>query len=81
MRKTRWKNNQQNRQKVKFSDSEIKFLLSNEACRIATVSSDSTPHITPYIFEEVFLYFGLVGVIPAFIFLWMLKKSARDKRI
>jgi nitroimidazol reductase NimA-like FMN-containing flavoprotein (pyridoxamine 5'-phosphate oxidase superfamily) len=53
-------NRKQNEQKIKFSDSEIKFLLSNEGCRIATVSRDNTPHITPvsYIFEDGFFYFA-----------------------
>jgi nitroimidazol reductase NimA-like FMN-containing flavoprotein (pyridoxamine 5'-phosphate oxidase superfamily) len=53
-------NRKQNEQKIKFSDNEIKFLLSNEGCRIATVSRDNTPHITPvsYIFEDGFFYFA-----------------------
>jgi nitroimidazol reductase NimA-like FMN-containing flavoprotein (pyridoxamine 5'-phosphate oxidase superfamily) len=53
-------NRKQNEQKIKFSDNEIKFLLDNEGCRIATVSPDNTPHITPvsYIFEDGFFYFA-----------------------
>jgi nitroimidazol reductase NimA-like FMN-containing flavoprotein (pyridoxamine 5'-phosphate oxidase superfamily) len=53
-------NRKQNEQKIKFSDNEIKFLLANEGCRIATISPDNTPHITPvsYIFEDGFFYFA-----------------------
>jgi nitroimidazol reductase NimA-like FMN-containing flavoprotein (pyridoxamine 5'-phosphate oxidase superfamily) len=53
-------NRKENEQKIKFSDNEIKFLLGNEGCRIATVSPDNTPHITPvsYIFEDGFFYFA-----------------------
>lgn len=53
-------NHKQNEQKIKFSDNEIKFLLSNEGCRIATISPENTPHITPvsYIFEEGIFYFA-----------------------
>ena len=46
--------------KIKFSNDEIKFLLSNDSCRIATVSPDNKPHITPvsYIYDKGFFYFA-----------------------
>ena len=38
----------------------MEFLSNNEGCRIATVSPDNTPHITPvsYIFQNEMLYFA-----------------------
>lgn len=53
-------NYKQNQNRVIFSENEIKFLSSNEGCRIATVSYDNTPHITPvsYIFEEGYFFFA-----------------------
>jgi Predicted flavin-nucleotide-binding protein len=46
--------------KIKFTVKEIEFLSNNENCRIATVSPDSTPHITPvsYIFQKDMLFFA-----------------------
>lgn len=48
-----------NNKKVKFTEKEIKFLLENEACRIAT-SYDDDPHIAPvsYIFENGYIFFA-----------------------
>jgi uncharacterized protein len=45
--------------KVKFDKKEEKFLLENEACRVAT-SYNNTPHITPvsYIFEDGSFFFA-----------------------
>ncbi|CAN5597063.1 hypothetical protein BH18THE1_BH18THE1_04100 [soil metagenome] len=39
---------------------EMEFLSNNEDCRIATVSPDSTPHITPvsYDFQKDMLFFA-----------------------
>lgn len=49
-----------NEEKIKFSPNEIKFLSSNEACRIATISPENTPHVTPvsYFFEKGLFYFA-----------------------
>ncbi|HET9774131.1 MAG TPA: pyridoxamine 5'-phosphate oxidase family protein [Nitrososphaeraceae archaeon] len=46
--------------KIKFTVKEMEFLSNNEGCRIATVSPDNTPHITPvsYIFQNDMLYFA-----------------------
>jgi len=46
--------------KINFTVKEMKFLSNNESCRIATVSPDSTPHITPvsYIFQKDMLFFA-----------------------
>lgn len=45
---------------VNFSELEKKFLHDNEVCRIATVSPDNIPHVTPvcYIFLENSFYFA-----------------------
>ena len=44
---------------VTFTDAEIKFLCTNEICRIATSSNDH-PHVTPvsYVFDEGEFYFA-----------------------
>lgn len=44
---------------VTFTEAEIKFLCSNEICRIATSNNDQ-PHVTPvaYIFDEGKFYFA-----------------------
>ena len=44
---------------VTFTDAEIKFLCTNEICRIATSSNDQ-PHVTPvsYVFDEGEFYFA-----------------------
>ena len=44
---------------VTFTQGEIKFLSSNEICRIATCNND-LPHVTPvsYIFEKGKFYFA-----------------------
>lgn len=44
---------------VTFTDAEMKFLYSNEICRIATCNND-LPHVTPvsYIFDEGKFYFA-----------------------
>lgn len=44
---------------VTFTEVEIKFLCSNEICRIATCSND-LPHVTPvsYIFDKGKFYFA-----------------------
>lgn len=46
--------------KIKFTVKEMEFLSNNENCRIATVSPDSKPHITPvsYIFQKDKLFFA-----------------------
>jgi uncharacterized protein len=46
--------------KINFTVKEMEFLSNNESCRIATVSPDSTPHITPvsYIFQKDMLFFA-----------------------
>jgi uncharacterized protein len=44
---------------VKFSELEKRFLVGNEVCRVATVSPDNVPHVTPvcYIFlENTFIF-------------------------
>jgi nitroimidazol reductase NimA-like FMN-containing flavoprotein (pyridoxamine 5'-phosphate oxidase superfamily) len=43
---------------MRFSREEIRFLESNEACRLATASKDALPHVTPvcYIFENGYFY-------------------------
>jgi uncharacterized protein len=45
---------------VKFSELEKKFLVGNEVCRVATVSPDNIPHVTPvcYIFLENSFFFA-----------------------
>jgi uncharacterized protein len=45
---------------VKFSELEKRFLVDNEVCRVATVSPDNIPHVTPvcYIFLENSLFFA-----------------------
>lgn len=44
---------------VTFTEGEIKFLCSNEICRIATCNND-LPHVTPvsYIFDKGKFYFA-----------------------
>lgn len=44
---------------VTFTEGEIKFLCSNEICRIATCNND-LPHVTPvsYIFNKAKFYFA-----------------------
>ena len=44
---------------VTFTDAEIKFLCTNEICRIATSSNDQQ-HVTPvsYVFDEGEFYFA-----------------------
>ena len=46
--------------RIKFTPEEVDFLLRNEGCRVATVTPNNTPHITPvsYIFEKGRLYFA-----------------------
>lgn len=46
--------------KINFTVKEMEFLSNNESCRIATISPDSTPHITPvsYIFQKDMLFFA-----------------------
>lgn len=45
---------------VKFSDLEKRFLVENEVCRVATVSPDNNPHITPvcYVFLDNSFFFA-----------------------
>jgi uncharacterized protein len=54
------KTHQSRNKKIKFTAKEEKFLLSNEACRVATVTAYNTPHITPvsFIFKEGKFYFA-----------------------
>lgn len=52
-------NNSPDNKNVKFSDKEKQFLLINEVCRVATVSSDNIPHVVPisYIFiDNLFIF-------------------------
>jgi uncharacterized protein len=46
--------------KINFTAKEKEFLLRNDGCRVATVTSNNNPHITPvsYIFEKGRLYFA-----------------------
>ena len=32
---------------ISFSEEELKFILINEVCRLATVSKDGKPHVVP----------------------------------
>jgi PPOX class F420-dependent enzyme/OxyR family protein len=43
---------------VSFSEEELKFILSNEVCRLATVSKDGKPHVVPvcYIYANNAFY-------------------------
>ena len=52
--------NNANNNNIKFSDKEIKFLLNNEVCRVATVSSDNIPHVVPvsYIIIDNLFFFA-----------------------
>ena len=45
---------------VKLSESEKRFLVENEVCRLATVSPNNNPHITPvcYVFLENSFFFA-----------------------
>ena len=45
---------------VKFPESEKKFLVDNEVCRVGTMSPDSIPHVTPvcYVFLDNSFYFA-----------------------
>ena len=45
---------------LKFTKNEKKFLLENEACRVATTSYNNTPHVTPvsYIYEDGLFFFA-----------------------
>lgn len=55
------KSNQSNsNNKMRFTAKEKEFLLRNDGCRVATVTSNGAPHITPvsYIFEQGKLYFA-----------------------
>ena len=55
------KSNQSNsNNKMSFTAKEKEFLLRNDGCRVATVTSNGAPHITPvsYIFEQGKLYFA-----------------------
>ena len=55
------KNNSINNNKeLKFTKNEKKFLLENEACRVATTSYNNTPHVTPvsYIYEDGLFFFA-----------------------
>ena len=45
--------------KVSFTDLETRFLLNNEVCRVATVSTDNIPYVVPvcYVFlDNLFLF-------------------------
>jgi nitroimidazol reductase NimA-like FMN-containing flavoprotein (pyridoxamine 5'-phosphate oxidase superfamily) len=54
------KNHQSRVKKIKFTANEEEFLLSNEGCRVATVTLHNTPHITPvsFLFKERKFYFA-----------------------
>ena len=58
--KLKHKTYQSRNRKIKFTAKEEEFLLSNEACRVATVTAHNTPHITPvsFVFEEGKFYFA-----------------------
>jgi uncharacterized protein len=45
---------------VEYSEMEKKFLVDNEVCRVATVSPNNIPHITPvcYVFLENSFFFA-----------------------
>jgi uncharacterized protein len=45
---------------VNFSEFEKKFLVDNEVCRVATVSPDNIPHVSPvcYMFLENSFFFA-----------------------
>ena len=46
--------------KINFTAKEKEFLLSNEGCRVATVTRHNTPHITPvsFVFQDEKFYFA-----------------------
>ena len=49
-----------NQKQAKLTESEVKFVTNNEACRIAT-TYNNVPHLVPisYIYEKWFLLFCL----------------------
>jgi|SRR5215208_2114975 len=52
-------NNFNNQKQAKLTESEVKFVTNNEACRIAT-TYNNVPHLVPisYIYENGFFYFA-----------------------
>jgi uncharacterized protein len=52
-------NNFNNQNQAKLTESEVKFVTNNEACRIAT-THNNMPHLVPisYIYENGFFYFA-----------------------
>ena len=57
---TKKTNSINNNKELKFTKNEQKFLLENEACRVATTSYNNTPHVTPvsYIYEDGLFFFA-----------------------
>jgi nitroimidazol reductase NimA-like FMN-containing flavoprotein (pyridoxamine 5'-phosphate oxidase superfamily) len=51
---------QSGHKKIKFTEKEVEFLLSNEGCRVATITPNNTPHIAPvsFVFEGQKFYFA-----------------------
>ncbi len=57
---TKKTNSINNNKELKFTKNEQKFLLENEACRVATTSYNNIPHVTPvsYIYEDGLFFFA-----------------------